>query len=373
MLNSISDYVYTRADYEGLVNVSGRIIPSEDVSGQRNAIRTENFAFLCEAISERLGYRRLAYKPHSLDRTLLQGLGGAVRQLYQQGGFVDASVEFPRRIAANSGASAADVYVSAKLTERDCTVPTRAARSLDANYLRHCFYDVERLRTKFVDYDSAAVVRTTAGAVRLSAVEVRYTGGTLEEKTVTDEFVAGGGLLPLGDADGTGHRFAMTWTSGSWYLLMGDLYEFSNIAFRSDGKRTNTFELHYNGGWICVCSTSHHAEISPLKLFVLYSIEHVHASYVGAKDSTSEVKYVYSPVNVARATDSDGFAEYLYFNVGLRLASYRDLVTFAFPGAALDLSSPGNDDYRITYVGANLLASANYRSEISSLGWTWKP
>ena len=55
MLDDASDYTYNAANIEsdGVV-IEGRIIPTEDIDGEAHLLRRENYAFLSEAISERL-------------------------------------------------------------------------------------------------------------------------------------------------------------------------------------------------------------------------------------------------------------------------------------------------------------------------------
>ena len=55
MLDDVSDYTYNASNIvsDG-VAIEGRIIPTEDINGQPHPLRRENFAFLSEAISERL-------------------------------------------------------------------------------------------------------------------------------------------------------------------------------------------------------------------------------------------------------------------------------------------------------------------------------
>lgn len=55
MLNDVSDYTYNAANIESDgVAIEGRIIPTEDINGEAHLLRRENYAFLSEAISERL-------------------------------------------------------------------------------------------------------------------------------------------------------------------------------------------------------------------------------------------------------------------------------------------------------------------------------
>ena len=56
MLNSIADYTYnaTNITTDG-VDIQGRIMPTEDIDGEGHPLRRENFAYMCEGISERMG------------------------------------------------------------------------------------------------------------------------------------------------------------------------------------------------------------------------------------------------------------------------------------------------------------------------------
>ena len=55
MLDDVSDYTYNAANIssDGVV-IEGRIIPTEDINGEAHLLRRENYAFLSEAICERL-------------------------------------------------------------------------------------------------------------------------------------------------------------------------------------------------------------------------------------------------------------------------------------------------------------------------------
>ena len=155
MLIDAADYVYNAANIAAsAVDIQGRIIPTEDVAGQVHPLRRENFAYLCEAISERLGaaYWSCPAKNAPVLSRHIGFIGAQIASLYpaSAAAWMNPSASaYERAEAASINDLIETVYAANAITSSDCTIPATVGSALSANYFRHCFYNINRLRTRF--------------------------------------------------------------------------------------------------------------------------------------------------------------------------------------------------------------------------------
>lgn len=390
MLNAISDYTYT-ADAYADADISGRIIPAEDVAGMKNAVRLENIAFLSEGISERLKQRfvwqTLAYRP-VLQKSTLASIGAKIREMFASKRYVDPNVSYwPNRTVSSSSTSVEDAYLTHALDEYACSIPESVPDNLSADYLRHCFYDLNLLRKGFHLFASfGGTLYTYGGSVVLSAVLVDSDSDGVYESKFSDIYYiaerSGSPFQPLGGISGTAYRFSGKWDHGRYLITLGNsyrLYWFCNIdvsySNTNDTGYADIYEIYYNG-FLCMFYETANEGLIADKVFALFKVTHFHGSaLLDASDSYSEVKYLYFPMSVEQTTnpnDTNGYAEACLFY--MKDASfYQGIIKAVFPDATFTLARGGKDMYIVEIVEEEILATKVYKSEISSLGWTWKP
>ena len=356
MLTSAADYVYNAANVAAsAVDIQGRIIPTEDINGQPHPLRRENFAYLSEAMSERLGaaYWSCPAKNAPLHTSDLGTIAAAIPVYYADNliySTPDASA-YIRRVSSVA-AQAPDAYHVNLLTEDDCNLPPFIPATLDAEPFRYCFYAVNQLRFGWQSFDPA--VRSFGGSVSVTGFDKdrSYSGSAFCDNTTPQT---------LGSSLGTGTRIN---TGGKTFYLAGDnlwaLDDWSAAEMQTGGVVAQ--ELDYSG-WMYFGLSAKPAYKSP-RLFLRFEVYHFDAS-------VNETKYVWVPLGSVRtAEDSDGFA--FLFGTYVDRSFLRGVVTSCFSDASFALTGTARRAYVVSYSAAAVLAEFPYKSILPS-AWTWTP
>lgn len=355
MLIDASDYTYNATNIAtDAVTIEGRIIPTEDINGQPHPLRRENFAYLSEAISERRqastwivpGYRSPVIKTHPA------GIASLIISLYSQNfRFMDEDdSSYPARASSLSEYSASDAYHDKLLDSSDCNIPGSVPDGLSADYLRHLFYAVNRLRYGWQSF--SPTVGTFGGEVKFSATNK-------EGRGVFTQMCDQNEMQSLGSANG--NSVEVSWqigtTSGKMRLQGSSLYSFQDWDF-STYPSFVTQEGNYSGRLFFGLSAM--PDFTSPRLFLKFQV-------VGADGSR---KYVWKPVQAQTATYADGFA-YL-FVTWVDLNFFRSLVSLCFPDASFTLSGSSTRSYGVSLIDEAVLAEFPYKSILPS-AWTWTP
>jgi len=185
MLKTKDDYVFLKNTLNALdIGIKGRIIPTEDIDGSKHPLRRENNAYLWEALLERvdpvgnyvgrgdvtLVGRNLPPKNSAIKKKYPLALGNMVKGLYDyntvndfnavinQNYFCkDDSPSLPIRWATHGEhkSTVFETYRDFLIDGKDSHIEVSSFSEndnigLSANYLRTCFYDMNRLNTAFI-------------------------------------------------------------------------------------------------------------------------------------------------------------------------------------------------------------------------------
>ena len=149
------------------MSIEGRIIPTEDINGQAHSLRRENFAYLCEAISERWGYAiwKVPSVHAPLLRSIPQDVWSEIRFIYASNvpqttsmgtlGFVRPDQVFVD-VVSNSSTRVYETYKDALLSAADLPIGVGwdylyPPYYMYANDMRTMFYFINLLRRKWME------------------------------------------------------------------------------------------------------------------------------------------------------------------------------------------------------------------------------
>ena len=356
MLIDAADYVYNATNIAtDAVDIQGRIIPTEDIDGQPHPLRRENFAYLCEAISEREGsaWWRCPAEHAPVLAQHIGGIGARITSLYPAAGgiWMKPSATYPRTVY--DGRTLPEIYAGNAYKSADCTIPATVGNALSANYFRHCFFNINRLRTKFGQ--ETPTPGTVGGTV----------SATVKDKTGTGSgsaFCDGSQFLALGNANGTGVDVTGSLPSGSWSVdLVGStLYELYDVSAHYFDAGSMCRELSFAG--FLYLGLSAKPAYSVRQLFLIWD--------VGDSSAPGPGVLIIDPVSARTAENAEGFP--FVFGVSIDMGYLRGLVSFAIPGAEFTLTGASERSYYVRYSGCYVLGDAPFKSILPS-AWTWTP
>lgn len=365
MLNSVNDYVLNRsAVISAGINIAGNIIPRQDVYGLAHPLRREDLAYLAEAIAERRGR---AYSWNATRNIYADGvlaLGSGIRALYS-GAFLDPGFDFyvdPR--VCDVDTIITDAFNGCMLETEDCTIPEYVGSSLSCNYLRHCFWNVNRLNRKYLNAEAR---NTRSGYVHVQAYG--WSGGA--HPTQNDE----SGTVYMPDEYGWPGGTRITVQSGNYYLLRSsDVYDYENgfALEEARGDEYNHFEISYQGNLFARFSSLAELKSDDLPMVYCFRAHDIFEASLTQTEETIRDVFIAVSGHVIRETGDYTAA------VRGRMDSdiYRAVLLAAFSFTPFDtdqLHTPGRHNYRLEFRGAFPIVQYQYRSEIDSLGWSWRP
>ena len=383
MLNTASDYTYNAANITSdVVDIQGRIIPTEDVAGQPHPLRRENLAYLCEMICERLGSQATsnpfwsvpAYRA-AVTNTDPAAIGAKIRDLYSHNaqqtggsGITSPTGFFPpdvtaSRFATKTASNAADLilrtaYASHLLALSDCAVPSTLPAPLSANYLRHCFYAAEYMRVREYGLFPLSTNYGTMGGAR-SRVGTQESADSDGNITTT----------PISVTANAPSTFS-TGSSSGYYVNVGAsapdyAYVFLDPPHPSPNRQTAQYEIWYEGNAGAIVYA---ADIpsNVRNLVVLFMLCYVTEKNLGTSADSS--KYVLMPVAFTPSTTTGGDKIY---TAAVDKSFWQSVVTAAFPSANLSLSN-SDMEYMVRAPTYNSVVEMEYPSRLPA-AWTWTP
>lgn len=368
MLNSAADYVYNAANLvaDGVV-IRGRIIPTEDIAGQPHPLRRENFAYLSEALSERLrtaswlvpGQYQVPWKSD------ITAMRSAISALYNGRNFAKPGATLAAKVAASTSSGVPSEYAADNLGTSDfpSTWHVDSSNYMYADDLRNLFYAVNQLQRK---WEGTASMSAKTGAVSLDAVVWGYDSDDPQTQTKIPysiqrtENVSGTtavtftGDIPEPLSPPSTYRFVMQ---------SNCLYSFSTHSsyWAAQGQYSDRWEMHYSGSIGATFTTP--PSLDDPQLFVNLTVDQ------GSGSASGGSRVIY-PLSTTVERNSDD--EIVGLSGTVDLTTLRAVVSMVFPNASFSIGSYTDQAYRVLLGNAAVLDEKNCKS-ILPTAWGWRP